>query len=58
MLEKNENRNRSNGATFEYFGIRRTGGPAPVGMPLIPFAVNADVIEGLTDYMDWYTFCD
>ncbi len=58
MLEKNENRNRSNGATFKYFGIRRTGGPAPVGMPLIPFTVNGDVIEGLTDYMDWYTFCD
>lgn len=58
VLEMNENRNRSNGSTFKYFGIRRTGGPAPVGLPLIPFVVNGDVIEGLTDYMDWYTFCD
>jgi len=58
VLEMNENRNRSNGETFQYFGILRTGGPAPVGMPLIPFEVNADVIEALPDYMDWYTYCD
>jgi len=58
MLEKNANRNRNNGSTFHYFGIRLTGGPAPVGMPLIPFQVNGDVIEGIPDYLDWYTFCD
>jgi Rieske Fe-S protein len=58
VLEMNENRNRTNGSTFKYFGVRRTGGPAPVGLPLIPFAVNGDIIEGLPDYMDWYTFCD
>ncbi|MDP6907173.1 MAG: hypothetical protein QF440_07145 [Candidatus Thalassarchaeaceae archaeon] len=58
MLEMNENRNRANGSTFKYFGIRLTGGPAPVGMPLIPFKMNGDIIEGLPDYMDWYTFCD
>ncbi|MEE2811485.1 MAG: hypothetical protein VX627_00430 [Candidatus Thermoplasmatota archaeon] len=58
MLERNENRNRSNGSTFKYFGIRRTGGPAAIGMPLIPFEIVNDVVEGLSDYMDWYTFCD
>lgn len=58
MLEMNENRNRGDGSTFQYFGIRRTGGPAPVGMPLIPFVINNDIIEGLDDYKDWYTYCD
>jgi Rieske Fe-S protein len=58
MLEVNRNRNRSNGTLFDYFGIRRTGGPTPVGMPLIPFEIKGDVIEGITDYMDWYTYCD
>ncbi|MEC8723196.1 MAG: hypothetical protein VXX59_05255 [Candidatus Thermoplasmatota archaeon] len=57
-IEKNRNRNRSNGAEFEYFGIKKAGGPAPVGLPLIPFTVNGDVIEALPDYVDWYTFCD
>lgn len=57
-LEMNSNRNRSNGSTFKYAGIRRSGGPAPVGLPLIPIVMNGDVIEGITDYMDWYTFCD
>ena len=51
-------RDRSNGAEFEYFGIKKSGGPAPVGLPLIPFTVNGDVIEALPDYVDWYTFCD
>ena len=65
VVEKNTNRNRTNGTMFEYFGIKRTGGPAPVGMPLIPFTVNNDVIEvvdfaaeGIEAMLDWYTFCD
>ena len=58
MIEKNQNRNRTNGTMFEYFGIKLTGGPAPVGMPLIPFEVNGDIIEALPTYLDWYTFCD
>ena len=57
-LEMNSNRNRSNGATFSYAGIRRAGGPAPVGLPLIPIAVNGDIIEGISDYTDWLTYCD
>ena len=57
-LEMNTNRNRSNGATFSYAGIRKAGGPAPVGLPLIPIQLNGDVIEGITDYIDWYTYCD
>ena len=50
---------------FQYFGIKRTGGPTPVGMPLIPFTVNNDVIEvvdfkaeGIEAMLDWYTYCD
>ena len=58
VLEMNTNRNRSNGATFNYAGIRRSGGPAPVGLPIIPIALNNDVIEGIPDYLDWYTYCD
>ena len=58
MLEKNSNRNRNDGSTFNYFGVRLTGGPAPVGLPLIPFVVTDDVIEGLDTYQEWYTFCD
>jgi len=57
VIEKNRNRNRSSGAEFDYIGIKRTGGPAPVGMPLIPFVVNGDLIEALPDFKDWYTFC-
>ena len=57
MIEKNRNRNRSSGAEFDYIGIKLTGGPAPVGMPLIPFVVNGDLIEALPDFKDWYTFC-
>ncbi|MDE0857729.1 MAG: hypothetical protein OSA38_04085 [Candidatus Poseidoniaceae archaeon] len=57
-LEMNTNRNRSNGSTFKYAGIRKAGGPAPVGLPLIPIELNGDVIEGITDYIDWYTYCD
>ena len=58
VLEMNTNRNRSNGATFQYAGIRRSGGPAPVGLPIIPIQLNGDNIEGLPDYVDWYTYCD
>ena len=57
-LEMNSNRNRSNGATFNYAGIRLAGGPAPVGLPIIPVQMNGDNIEGITDYLDWYTYCD
>lgn len=57
-LEMNANTNRSNGSNFKYAGIRRSGGPAPVGLPIIPVVVNDDVIEGLPDYVDWYTYCD
>ncbi|HIC50693.1 MAG: hypothetical protein CXX69_02740 [Candidatus Thalassarchaeum betae] len=58
VIEKNRNRNRLNGTEFDYIGIKRTGGPAPVGMPLIPFVVNGDIIEALDDFKDWYTYCD
>ena len=54
----NTNRNRSNGATFNYAGIRCAGGRAPVGLPIIPIQLNGGVIEGLPDYVDWYTYCD
>ena len=57
-LEMNKNRNRSNGTMFTYAGIRRAGGPAPVGLPIIPVAINGDTIEGITDYLDWLTYCD
>ena len=57
-LEMNSNRNRSNGATFNYAGIKVSGGPAPVGLPIIPVQMNGDNIEGITDYLDWYTYCD
>ncbi|MBM47730.1 MAG: hypothetical protein CMB35_03855 [Euryarchaeota archaeon] len=57
VIEKNRSRNRSSGAEFDYIGIKRTGGPAPVGMPLIPFVVNGDNIEALPDFKDWYTYC-
>ena len=58
VIEKNRNRNRTNGSEFDYIGVKRTGGPAPVGMPLIPFEVNGGVIEALDDFKDWYTFCE
>ncbi len=65
IIEKNQNINRNDGSLAKYYGIKRTGGPAPVGMPLIPFKVNNDVIEaidfeaeGVTEILDWYTFCD
>jgi len=57
-IEKNRNRNRSNGAEFDFIGIRRTGGPAPVGLPLIPWVMSGDLIEALPDFKDWYTYCD
>ncbi len=58
VIEKNRNRNRLDGTEFDYIGIKRTGGPAPVGMPLIPFVVNGDIIEALDDFKDWYTYCE
>jgi len=57
-LEANTNRNRANGQAFTYAGIRRIGGPAPVGLPMIPAKINGDMIEGKTDYIDWLTYCD
>lgn len=57
-LEANSNRNRANGTQFTYAGIRRAGGPAPVGLPIIPVAINGDLIEGIPDYIDWLTYCD
>ena len=57
-LEMNSNRNRSNGATFSYAGIKVAGGPAPVGLPIIPVLMDGDVITGITDYVDWLTYCD
>ena len=58
VLEANRNRNRSNGSEFTYVGIKCSGGPAPVGMPLIPIKMNGDIIEGVPDYIDWLTYCD
>ncbi len=58
MLEMNMNRNRNNGQEFTYAGIRKSGGPAPVGQPIIPAQINNGVIEGIDDYVDWLTFCD
>ncbi len=64
MLEMNSNRNRANGQEFKYAGVRRSGGPAPVGLPLIPVIINGDIIEGnvLTidgvSTLDWLTYCD
>ena len=58
VIEMNRNRNRSTGKEFDYIGIKLTGGPAPVGMPLIPFTVNGGTIEALDEFADWYTFCD
>jgi len=57
VIEKNTARNRSNGQEFDFIGVKKTGGPAPYGMPLIPFKVNGDIIEALPDFKDWYTFC-
>ena len=64
MLEMNTNRNRADGSVFNYAGIRRSGGPAPVGLPIIPVEVTEDIIEGLAFEVDggstlnWLTFCD
>ena len=27
-------------------------------VPIIPVQMNGDNIEGITDYLDWYTYCD
>ena len=53
-IEKNS---MGKGVPFEFIGVRKTGGPAPNGMPLIPFTVNGDVIEALPDFKDWYAYC-
>ena len=58
VLEMNSNRNRANGQVFKYAGIRRAGGPAPVGLPLIPITMNGDVIVGMATYTEWLTYCD
>ena len=58
VIEMNRNRNRTNGSEFDFIGVKRTGGPAPMGMPLIPFEVNGGIIEALDDFKDWYTFCE
>jgi Rieske Fe-S protein len=64
MLEMNTNRNRADGSVFNYAGIRRSGGPAPVGLPIIPVEVTEDIIEGLAFEVDggstlnWLTYCD
>ena len=57
-IEVNRNANRSNGASFEYLGIRRAGGPAPLGLPIIPIVMNGDTIEASSDYTGWLTYCD
>jgi len=57
VIEMNTARNRSNGQEFNFIGVKKTGGPAPYGMPLIPFTVNGDTIEALPDFLDWYTYC-
>ena len=57
-IEVNRNANRSNGQMFEYLGIRRAGGPAPVGLPIIPIIMNGDTIEASTEYTGWLTYCD
>ena len=45
------------GTPFNYIGIKRVGGPAPNGMPLVPFVLNGDMIEALPDFADWYAYC-
>ena len=57
-VEVNANINRSNGQRFEYLGIRRAGGPAPVGLPIIPIIMNGDLIEASTEQEGWLTHCD
>ena len=57
-IEVNRNANRSTGASFDYLGIRRAGGPAPVGLPIIPIIMNGDTIEASSDYTGWLTYCD
>ena len=43
---------------IQYIGIRKAGGPAPVGPALIPFDIEGAPIVGRPDYMEWYTYCD
>jgi Rieske Fe-S protein len=53
-IEKNS---MGRGTPFQYIGIKRVGGPAPNGMPLVPFVLNGDMIEALPDFVDWYAYC-
>ena len=53
-IEKNS---MGRGTPFNYIGIKRVGGPAPNGMPLVPFVLNGDMIEALLDFADWYAYC-
>ena len=53
-IEKNS---MGRGTPFNYIGIKRVGGPAPNGMPLVPFVLNGDMIEALPDFADWYAYC-
>jgi len=53
-IEKNS---MGRGVPFDYIGVKRAGGPAPNGMPLIPFTLNGDLIEALPDFKDWYAYC-
>ena len=53
-IEKNS---MGRGTPFNYIGIKRVGGPAPNGMPLVPFVLTGDMIEALPDFADWYAYC-
>ena len=53
-IEKNS---MGRGTPFDYIGIKKVGGPAPNGMPLVPFVLNGDMIEALPDFVDWYAYC-
>jgi Rieske Fe-S protein len=53
-IEKNS---MGRGTPFNYIGIKKVGGPAPNGMPLVPFVLNGDMIEALPDFVDWYAYC-
>ncbi len=57
-IEVNANSNRSTGQRFTYLGVRRAGGPAPMGLPIIPIIMNGDVIGASTEFKGWLTYCD
>ena len=56
-LEMNTNRNRSNGGHVQLRRDSPCGRPR-TRLPIIPIQLNGGVIEGLPDYVDWYTYCD